>query len=110
MGEHNELRNRYLHVDYKRVKDNAVIGKSKPNAPKKRDENVPINVLINVPIKDRQKKIIAALSKDAYASAQKLAEKFGVTEKTIRRDLQLLKQQNIISRVGANKNGYWKVN
>ena len=110
MGEHNELKNRYLHVDYKRVKDNAVIGKSKPNAPKKRDENVPINVLINVPIKDRQKKIIAALSKDAYASAQKLAEKFGVTEKTIRRDLQLLKQQNIISRVGANKNGYWKVN
>jgi len=110
MGEHNELKNRYLHVDYKKVKDKAVIGKSKPNAPKKRDENVPINVLINVPIKDRQKKIIAALSKDAYASAQKLAEKFGVTEKTIRRDLQLLKQQNIISRVGANKNGYWKVN
>ena len=29
MGEHNELKNRYLHVDYKRVKDNAVIEKSK---------------------------------------------------------------------------------
>ena len=110
MGEHNELKNRYLHVDYKKVKDNAVIEKSKPDAAKKRSENVPTNVLINVPIKDRQKKIIAALSKDAYASAQKLAEKFGVTEKTIRRDLQLLKRQNIITRVGANKNGYWKVN
>ncbi|PWJ63496.1 Fido, protein-threonine AMPylation domain-containing protein [Fibrobacter sp. UWB15] len=114
MGEHNELKNRYLHVDYKKVKGKAVIEKSKPNVAKKRSKNVPvnvpINVLINVPIKDRQKKIIAALSKDAHASAQKLAEKFGVTEKTIRRDLQLLKQQNIITRVGANKNGYWKVN
>ncbi|WP_097036981.1 DeoR family transcriptional regulator [Fibrobacter sp. UWT3] len=49
-------------------------------------------------------------NKDAHTSAQKLAEKFGVTEKTIRRDLQLLKQQNLITRVGANKNGYWKVN
>ena len=29
MGEHNELKNRYLHVDYKKVKDNAVIEKSK---------------------------------------------------------------------------------
>lgn len=63
----------------------------KPDMAKKHNENVPINVLINVPIKERQKKIIAALSKDAHTSAQKLAEKFGVTEKIIRRDLQLLK-------------------
>ena len=27
MGEHNELKKRYLHVDYKKVKDNAVIKK-----------------------------------------------------------------------------------
>ena len=91
MGEHNELKNRYLHVDYKKVKDSK-------------------NVPVNVPLKDRQKKVIAALSKDPHASAQKLAEKFGVTEKTIKRDLQLLKQQNLITRVGADKNGYWKVN
>ncbi|WP_405331913.1 DeoR family transcriptional regulator [Fibrobacter sp.] len=65
---------------------------------------------MNVLIKDRQKKIVAALSKDPHVSAITLAEKFGVTEKTIRRDLQLLKQKNIITRVGANKNGYWKVN
>lgn len=110
MGEHNELKNRYLHVDYKKVKDKAVVEKLKPDVTKKRSENVPINVLINVPIKDRQKKIIAAISKDPHVSAITLAEKFGVTEKTIRRDLQLLKQQNIITRVGANKNGYWKVN
>ena len=28
MGEHNELKNRYLHVDYKKVKHNAVIEKN----------------------------------------------------------------------------------
>nr|WP_297948101.1 hypothetical protein [uncultured Fibrobacter sp.] len=29
MGEHNELKNRYLHVDYKKVKDKAAVEKSK---------------------------------------------------------------------------------
>ncbi len=114
MGEHNELKNRYLHVDYKKVKDKAVIGKSKPNVAKKRSKNVPANVPVNVLVKtspkDRQKKIIIALSKDSHLSAQKLAEKFGVTDKTIKRDLLLLKKQNLITRIGADKNGYWKVN
>ena len=91
MGEHNELKNRYLHVDYKKAKDSK-------------------NVPVNVPLKDRQKKVVAAIVKDSHVSAKKLAEKFGVTEKTIKRDLQLLKQQNLITRVGADKNGYWKVN
>ena len=95
MGEHNELKNRYLHIDYKKVKDG---------------KNVPVNVPVNVPLKDRQKKIIATLSKDPHTSAKTLAEKFGVTEKTIKRDLQLLKQQNLLARIGADKNGYWKVN
>ena len=94
MSEHNELKNRYLHVDYKKPQDR---------------KNVPVNVPVNVPLKDRQKKIVAAISKDPHVSATKLAEKFGVTEKTIRRDLLLLKQQNMITRVGANKNGCWKV-
>jgi len=106
MGEHNELRNRYLHVDYKKTQSRINTEKSSPEATKKRGKNVPVNVSL----KDRPKKIIAALSKDPHVSATKLAEKFGVTEKTIKRDLQLLKQQNLITRVGADKNGYWKVN
>ena len=109
MGERNELKNRYLHVDYKKTQSRVNTEKSSPDATKKCGKNVPINVLINVPIKDRQKKIVAAISKDPHVSATKLAEKFGVTEKTIRRDLLLLKQQNMIIRVGANKNGCWKV-
>ena len=110
MGEHNELKNRYLHVDYKKVKGKAVAEKSTPDATKKRGKNVPVNVPVNVPLKDRQKKIITVLSKDPHVSAKKLAEKFGVTDKTIKRDLLLLKKQNLITRIGADKNGYWKVN
>ena len=77
---------------------------------KKRIKNVPVNVPVNVPLKDRQKKVVAAIAKDPHVSAKKLAEKFGVTDKTIKRDLLLLKKQNLITRIGADKNGYWKVN
>ena len=107
------LKNRYLHVDYKKTQSRINTEKSSPEETKKRGKNVPVNVTVNVTVnvslKDRPKKIIAVLSKDPHVSATKLAEKFGVTEKTIKRDLQLLKQQNLITRVGADKNGYWKL-
>ena len=38
MGEHNELRSRYLHVDYKKVKDKAVIEKSKKTETAKKEQ------------------------------------------------------------------------
>lgn len=38
MGEYNELKNRYLHVDYKKVKDKAVIEKSKKTETAKKEQ------------------------------------------------------------------------
>jgi hypothetical protein len=37
MGEHNELKNRYLHVDYKKVKVNAAVGKLKKTGTAKKE-------------------------------------------------------------------------
>ncbi len=39
-----------------------------------------------------------------------LAEQFGVTERTIERDIAMLKKQGKIERVGSDKAGYWKIN
>lgn len=38
-----------------------------------------------------------------------LSKEFNVTEKTIFRAIQKLKELNKIERVGSDKNGYWKV-
>ena len=55
---------------------------------KNRDANVPINVPINV---------------------SGLATMFNVSEKTIKRDLYVLRDLNFIRYVGSNKTGHWEV-
>lgn len=50
--------------------------------------NVQVNVQVNVP---------------------NLATLFDVSEKTIRRDLYVLRDMNLIHYVGSNKTGHWEV-
>lgn len=68
------------------------------------------NVPVNVPVNNRQKQILAIITTNNHITAEAIAERFDVTVKTIKRDLQLLKKHNLITRIGSDKNGYWKVN
>lgn len=58
---------------------------------KNRDANVPTNVPINVPI-----------------NVSGLATMFNVSEKTIKRDLYVLRDLNLIIYIGSNKTGHWE--
>ncbi len=57
----------------------------------------PINDLIN------------ALRTEPSAGYAKLAERLEVSEATIKRNIQKLKQQNRIRRIGSKKTGHWEV-
>ena len=35
---------------------------------------------------------------------------FGISDRMVRKHINTLKSYGLISRVGANRNGYWKVN
>ena len=52
------------------------------------DKNVQVNVQVNIP---------------------NLAALFNVSEKTIRRDLYVLRDLNLIKYVGSDKTGHWEV-
>ena len=52
------------------------------------DKNVQVNVQVNIP---------------------NLAALFNVSEKTIRRDLYVLRDLNLIQYVGSDKTGHWEV-
>lgn len=58
---------------------------------KNRDANVPTNVPINVQI-----------------NVSGLATMFNVSEKTIKRDLYVLRDLNLIIYIGSNKTGHWE--
>lgn len=57
----------------------------------------PINDLLN------------ALRADPSADYATLAERLEVSEATVKRNIQKLKQQNRIRRVGSKKTGHWEV-
>jgi ATP-dependent DNA helicase RecG len=42
-------------------------------------------------------------------ATQQIAKKKNVTQRTILRDIEKMKEENTIERVGDNKTGYWKI-
>ena len=63
----------------------------------------------NVQEKDRTKIILELLRTNNQISIRELAEQLQVTTKTIQRDLDKLKSQNIIRRICADKGGHWQI-
>ena len=70
-------------------------------------ENVPINDQKNDP-KKRVNKILELIKENKFITIKELAHKLNVSEKTIKRDLDKLKKENILKRIGK-KGGYWKI-
>lgn len=67
-------------------------------------ENVPENVP-----KNRHAYILQEITNNAHCTIPELAAKLKVNEKTIKRDIDKLKQQNRIQRIGGAKGGVWEV-
>ena len=122
MGEHNELKNRYLHVDYKKVKDGATIEKSKKTGtakklqPKSHSKNVTVKCHskmsqqnVTVKISERQKQILEIVKENPNVLQTELAERFGVRRETISRDMRKLVDMGILCRSDSDKQCTWKV-
>ena len=71
-------------------------------------QNVPKNVPKNVPLK-RLDKIVEIMSQNKDITIIELANILEVSDKTIKRDISELKEQNRLIRVGSLKSGYWEV-
>ena len=95
-----------------------------------KEENVPINVPINVPvnvpiklekiIRDRllsmdyaQKKIeraiqiVSIIADNKNVSMEDIAKNIGVNSRTIKRDIDALKEIGVLDREGSRKTGQW---
>ena len=63
----------------------------------------------NVPEKFHRN-ILDDLRENPRLTITDLAKKYSVDIKTIKRDIETLKQKGLITRIGPDKGGYWKVN
>lgn len=72
-------------------------------------ENVQENVHENVHEKSRASVIIDFIRADSSVSLRELSKKLGVSSKTVQREIEKLKAQNVIRRVGGDKGGHWEI-
>ena len=59
-------------------------------------------------LKDDEKKVVEILRKNPYATYSDIADILKISRKTASLKIKALKEKDIIVRVGASKNGYWK--
>ena len=68
------------------------------------EENVTENVT-----EKRDADILDFIKNNTNITTSKLAELFGVTRRTIARDIEFLKKNNRLKRIGGDKGGHWEV-
>lgn len=97
LDENNELKNRYLHINHL-VEEIA-------------DKKAEINAGINAEIKisEKQKKIILVLKENPYCTIKEISDNLDVNHSTVERNIKKLRENGIIERVGAKKDGKWIV-
>lgn len=60
-------------------------------------------------VTDRQHTIINLVKEHSNMTTTQMAERLGVTKRTILRDIEALKEKGLIIRVGSEKTGYWEL-
>jgi ATP-dependent DNA helicase RecG len=71
-------------------------------------ENVTDSVTANVT--DRTKKILHLIRENNQIAASEIAKYMKVSKRTVLRDIEKLKQDNTLERIGKGKESYWKIN
>ncbi|MHB8280093.1 MAG: ATP-binding protein, partial [Candidatus Humimicrobiaceae bacterium] len=100
--------NNYFHIIFKRPKD-LEEKLTRDSSNKYNGLNAPKNVAINVPKNKRLEIILEKINNNISFTKRSLAKELNVDEKTIFRDLEILKQQNKIIFIGSKKSGSWKI-
>jgi predicted HTH transcriptional regulator len=79
-------------------------------------KNDVLNVVANVAVNDGvnslkplQKSICQSIQQSPSVTAEQLAKQLNESSRTIQRHLQVLQEKSIIERIGADKDGYWRL-
>lgn len=109
MHEQNELKNRYCHIDYKTVFAKIANNSVNDTVNNSVNNNLNNSVKYNVKLSENQKQIIALIKKNPFVTQQELAGILGITAANVNINMKKLQNKGIIERIGADKNGSWKV-
>jgi ATP-dependent DNA helicase RecG len=91
--------------------EDRISHKIKKKSPRKRDSIAPENAPVNAPVKltGLQERILKAIQQETNVTYDRLAKTLKKDRSTIRRNIQKLKQLDIIKRIGPDKSGHWQI-
>ncbi len=95
-----------------RLSDKSLRNKFQATNVQEVHENVQENVHENVQDVHEDERIntlLALIKQNPDITLKTLSEKLSVASKTIQRDLDYLKQEGIVERIGSNRKGQWKI-
>ncbi len=58
---------------------------------------------------ENEKKILSAIEKDKYITYKKLSAILKISEKSIFKNIEKLKQKGMLKRIGPDRGGYWQI-
>jgi ATP-dependent DNA helicase RecG len=58
---------------------------------------------------ESQKKILGLVRENPYISKRQMAEKLGISETAVDKNIATLKKKGLLKRVGPAKGGHWEV-
>lgn len=73
------------------------------------NKNVGVNVGLNVGVNSTQRKILELIEQNQNIAQKEIASKLKTTVRTIERNINILKEKEILQRIGTDKVGYWKI-
>lgn len=88
-GKNNELKSRYLHIDFQ----------SDIQSDNSNNKNVTLDELA----------LLMLIAQNPSITQVQLAEKMGVTDRTIKRKMKSLQEKGFIQRANGKRNGYWEI-
>ena len=112
MGEHNELKNRYLHICWKDVGQRLSESQadySSEEMPKSSEKSTEKRVRGTEKKRKSSEWIVELMEKDASVTAEQMAEMIGISPRAVEKHIANLKSKGIIDRVGPDKGGHWEV-
>lgn len=105
LGESNELKNRYTHIDY----DEYMKKMSVKDTGKITEKSHKSHSKVTVNLTEVQQNIVNAIKQNQFVSQTEIAKELSLARETVNRNMKKLQEKGIIKRIGADKNGHWEV-
>lgn len=68
-----------------------------------------VTTKVTIKVTEKEQEILNLLAEDPGYTLPQLADKLGISRKTVSARIKSLKDKGVIDRIGANKNGHWEI-